>query len=123
MIDFKNVCFSYNNGAQTINDLTFHISKGEFVAIAGENGAGKSTTSKLMNGLLKPQKGTVTTAGFDTKRVKKCRICFCWIQKATHLPSAEEKDRRLPLPRFWRQSLKYFCLTSLQRGLTTDNVP
>ena len=76
MIDFKNVCFSYNNGAQTINDLTFHISKGEFVAIAGENGAGKSTTSKLMNGLLKPQKGTVTTAGFDTKRVKKCRICL-----------------------------------------------
>lgn len=71
MIDFKNVCFSYNNGAQTINDLTFHISKGEFVAIAGENGAGKSTTSKLMNGLLKSEKGTVTTAGFDTKRVKK----------------------------------------------------
>ena len=70
MIDFKNVCFSYNNGAQTINNLTFHINKGEFVAIAGENGAGKSTTSKLMNGLLKPEKGTVTTAGFDTKNVK-----------------------------------------------------
>ena len=92
---------------QALKEVSLDLYAGEVLALMGENGAGKSTTSKLMNGLLKPQKGTVTTAGFDTKRVKKCRICFCWIQKATHLPSAEEKDRRLPLPRFWRQSLKY----------------
>ena len=96
MIDFKNVCFSYNNGAQTINDLTFHISKGEFVAIAGENGAGKSTTSKLMNGLLKPQKGTVTTAGFDTKRVKNVGYAFVGYKKRPICPQQRRKTEGCP---------------------------
>lgn len=70
MIDFKNVSYSYTNGAMSVKNLSFHISKGEFVAIAGENGAGKSTTSKLINGLLKPSEGTVTTAGMDTKSTR-----------------------------------------------------
>lgn len=74
MIDFKNVCFSYTSGAQSISDLSFHINKGEFVAIAGENGAGKTTTSKLINGLLKPESGSVVTSGMDTAKTPVSKI-------------------------------------------------
>ncbi len=69
MIDLKNVCFSYQQES-TLKDISFHIGKGEFVALIGSNGAGKSTLSKLLNGLLKPVSGTVTISGMDTKKTK-----------------------------------------------------
>lgn len=69
MIQFEQVSFSY--GKQSIiKNVNFTINKGDFVAIIGANGAGKSTISKLMNGLLKPTLGTVTIAGYDTKRTR-----------------------------------------------------
>ena len=60
MIRFDNVSFGYSNKDIMIHQLDFEIKKGEFVALVGENGAGKSTTSKLINGLLKPASGDVT---------------------------------------------------------------
>lgn len=69
MIDLKNVCFTYQQES-TLKDISFHIGKGEFVAVIGSNGAGKSTLSKLLNGLLKPVSGTVTIQGMDTKKTK-----------------------------------------------------
>ena len=66
MICFDHVCFGYDSGCPTIEDVSFHIEKGEFVALAGENGAGKSTVSKLIDGLLKPDSGKITVAGLDT---------------------------------------------------------
>lgn len=69
MIDLKNVYFTYQK-ENTLNDISFHIGKGEFVAVIGSNGAGKSTLSKLLNGLLKPASGTVTINGMDTKKTK-----------------------------------------------------
>ena len=74
MIDFSNVSFGYSNNAVTVDEINFHINKGEFVAIIGENGAGKSTVSKLVNGILKPTKGTVTIAGMDTKTARTSKI-------------------------------------------------
>ena len=69
MIDLKNVCFGYDN-FNTIKDVSFHINKGEFVAIAGSNGAGKTTLSKLIAGLLKPVNGDVVIDGLNTKTAK-----------------------------------------------------
>lgn len=74
MIRFDDVSFSYGDGSASINHLNFDIAAGEFVAIVGENGAGKSTTSKLMNGLLKPNSGTVTIDGMDTKKTKVSKL-------------------------------------------------
>lgn len=70
IIDFNDVSFHYVIDGPTLNHLDFKIGKGEMVALIGENGAGKSTTSKLMNGLLKPVSGTVTIMGQDTKSVR-----------------------------------------------------
>jgi len=69
MIDLKNVCFTYQKES-TVKDISFHIGRGEFVAIIGSNGAGKTTLSKLLNGILKPCSGTVSIMGMDTKKTK-----------------------------------------------------
>ena len=55
-IGLKNVTFGYLQNA-VIENLSFSIEQGQFVAITGENGAAKTTAMKLLIGLLKPWKG------------------------------------------------------------------
>lgn len=66
MIRFEHVAFGYSLDALTIEDLSFHIPRGDFVALIGANGAGKSTISRLCNGLLRPLSGKVYLDGADT---------------------------------------------------------
>ena len=70
MIRAEQVGYSYNGAGQTVSDLTFHIEKGEFVAVIGENGAGKTTTVKLIDGLLKPTSGRMLVNGLDTAKTR-----------------------------------------------------
>ena len=58
MIQVENVSFAYSDQAATVKDLSFHIEKGEFVALLGANGTGKTTTVRLVDGLLRPTKGS-----------------------------------------------------------------
>jgi energy-coupling factor transport system ATP-binding protein len=76
-IILENVSFSYSRKTpletRALIDINLRIEKGEFVGILGEKGAGKSTLTKLFNGLLKPETGTVRVDGFapysrDAKR-------------------------------------------------------
>lgn len=69
MLEFKDVSFSYNSTAN-VQNLNVTIEKGDFVAITGSNGAGKSTFSKLCNGLLIPSAGDVIVVGKNTKTEK-----------------------------------------------------
>lgn len=58
---------SYNYGDQSVpavDNLNFHVKEGEFVTILGHNGSGKSTTAKLINALLLPDKGCVYVDGY-----------------------------------------------------------
>ena len=66
-IEFKNVSFRYPNGYMANENLNLIIREGEQVAIVGQNGAGKTTAVKLMNGLHKPCEGEVLIDGTDTK--------------------------------------------------------
>ena len=70
MIEFTNVCASYDSKTSVLNDVSFTISSGEFVAFVGSNGAGKSTTMRLINGLLKPRKGQVLIDGVCTSQIR-----------------------------------------------------
>ena len=74
MIAFDDVCYSYPNCEALIKNLSFTVDRGEFVSIIGENGAGKTTVSKLIDGLLKPTSGTVTVAGLNTAQAKTSAI-------------------------------------------------
>ena len=65
MIQFDHVCFGYPGGGGTVSDLSFILPEGSVTAVIGANGAGKSTVSKLMRGLLKPTSGRVLLEGKD----------------------------------------------------------
>lgn len=69
ILEFQNVSFSYNETAN-VKNINIKVEKGDFLAIIGSNGAGKSTVSKLCNGLLKPSDGDVIVAGKNTKKEK-----------------------------------------------------
>ena len=70
MIELDHVGFAYPAQGATVQDVSFHIEKGEFVAILGANGAGKTTTLKLIDGLIKPTAGRVLIDGNDTKETR-----------------------------------------------------
>lgn len=70
MILAESLSFTYPNGVQVLRDISFHINKGEFVALIGQNGAGKTTLLKHFNGLLKPTSGRLMIGGLDTRRAK-----------------------------------------------------
>jgi len=59
IIKVENLCFEYEPGLQTINNISFQIHKGEYVAILGHNGSGKSTIAKLLIGLLEKKSGEI----------------------------------------------------------------
>lgn len=70
IIKFENVFYSYSGDEQereiyAVKDLSLEINKGEFVAILGHNGSGKSTCAKLMNMILSPNEGKIFIGGKD----------------------------------------------------------
>lgn len=89
-IILENVSFSYSRKTPletlALRDINLRIEKGEFVGILGEKGAGKSTLTKLLNGLLKPETGTVRVDGLDPSlREAKRRIGMVFQQAADQL--------------------------------------
>ncbi len=70
LIDIEHVTFSYpqenGQGIEVLHDITLQIPAGEFVAVLGHNGSGKSTIAKHMNAILLPMGGKVYFSGLDT---------------------------------------------------------
>lgn len=60
---FKNLVRPEKKVVKALQDLDLEIQKGEFVAYAGANGAGKSTTIKILSGIMQPTRGEVTVLG------------------------------------------------------------
>ena len=65
LVEVKNISFSYPNGYQAVDDVSFSIEAGENIAIVGQNGAGKTTLLSLLAGLDRPTKGAVLYEGED----------------------------------------------------------
>ena len=70
MIRFANVYKAYPNGALALKDVTFHVSKGEFVFLTGHSGAGKSTIMKLLFAEQQPTSGEVIVNGTSLAQVR-----------------------------------------------------
>lgn len=74
MIEFENVSASYDGELPVLRDVSFRIPDGDFVAFVGTNGAGKSTTMRLVNGLLKPSSGQVLIDGVPTTQLRTSQL-------------------------------------------------
>jgi len=66
VVSLKNVSFQYENqSSYALQNVSFDIYEGEWLAIVGHNGSGKSTMAKLLNGLQFPQAGEITVCGIE----------------------------------------------------------
>ncbi len=66
-IDISGLTFEYIKDSPLFKDISISFKLGEQVAIIGRNGSGKTTFAKLINGMLKPKKGSITISGESTK--------------------------------------------------------
>ena len=65
MIEVSNLFFKYQEDQEdyTLKDVSFHVKPGEWLSIVGHNGSGKSTTARLIDGLLLAESGDIHIAG------------------------------------------------------------
>lgn len=65
IIQFKNVVKKYANNI-AIDNMNFEVNRGEILGFLGPNGSGKTTSVRLMNGVIFPDSSSITVKGFDT---------------------------------------------------------
>lgn len=73
-LSIDHVSFAYANDVKALKDISFDAYAGELIALIGKNGAGKTTITKIINGLLRPTEGSVTIDGIDTKPLRISQI-------------------------------------------------
>lgn len=88
-IDIQDVTVSYGD-KRALTDTSIQIPYHTFTGVIGMNGAGKSTLFKVIMGLVKPQSGTVTVCGDDTKTAQKHG-------HVAYVPQAEQVDWDFPV--------------------------
>ncbi|BEJ13293.1 hypothetical protein CspHIS471_0304670 [Cutaneotrichosporon sp. HIS471] len=69
VIEFNDVCFSYDGEVQALKDVSFRIGKGESMALVGESGSGKSTILRLLYRFYDIDSGTIKIDGQDISKV------------------------------------------------------
>src|SRR5215469_3806311 len=74
MIEVKNLTKSLPNGRKLLDGISFKVKKGEFVGILGPSGAGKTLTLRCLNGLLKPDSGSVIIKDENGQPLDICQI-------------------------------------------------
>ena len=67
IIKIEDISFAYDGESrQVLRNVSLDIARGSFVAVLGHNGSGKSTLAKMLNGILRPDRGRVLVNGVDT---------------------------------------------------------
>ena len=66
MIELEHIVKKFGD-LVAVNDLTLNVQRGEFFAVLGPNAAGKTTTIRILTGLIKPTSGSARVAGFDVQ--------------------------------------------------------
>jgi branched-chain amino acid transport system ATP-binding protein len=64
LLDVHGLRYAYH-GIRAVSDVTLHVAAGEIVALVGANGAGKTTSVKMIAGALRPERGRIALAGDD----------------------------------------------------------
>ena len=76
MIQLDHVSKSFSEGIPALNDLTLHISDGEFVFVVGDSGSGKSTLIKLLLKELEPTSGSIPINNTNLKGIRRRQIPY-----------------------------------------------
>jgi cell division transport system ATP-binding protein len=77
MIRLQHVSMVFGDGPSRVaalSDVSFHISKGEFVVLSGASGAGKTTLLRLLYGAEMPSEGDIDVAGFDVSALRRSEV-------------------------------------------------
>ena len=74
VIELKDIQFTYPNGTQALHGVSLAVESGEALAVIGQNGAGKTTMIKMVNGLLRPTLGEARLFGEDIRGVSTAKI-------------------------------------------------
>jgi len=82
-IEFRNVCFAYNEPEWVLKNVSFIVTRGERVAVVGHTGAGKTTVTALLLRFYEPQSGEILVNGIDIRRysVTSLRSLFAIVQQ------------------------------------------
>ena len=93
-VELKNVTFGYDEHV-VLDHLSFQVLDGDQVTLAGRTGAGKSTIMKLLLGLYKPQKGSVTIHGVPSSEIreKDRRKLFGYVEQSFHMVPGTVRDQ------------------------------
>lgn len=67
LIEVKDLVFEYPDGTQALRKISLDIFAGQFIALIGQNGSGKTTFAKSLNGLLRPTEGYIKIDDLDTR--------------------------------------------------------
>ena len=68
IIEVSHLTYQYHDGTRAIRDISLTVDEGDFVALIGTNGCGKTTLSKCLNGILKATGGSIVIDGKDVNR-------------------------------------------------------
>ena len=79
IISVKDLDFTYEDGTQALRGVSFAITKGEYVGLIGQNGAGKSTISKIISGLYKKFRGEAKVMGLNLRDKKVIDRIPCYV--------------------------------------------
>jgi len=70
-VEFKNLSFSYQDGQESLKNISIAMSAGTSTALVGRSGSGKTTMTKLLMRVYDPNEGQVLVDGFDIRQIKK----------------------------------------------------
>jgi len=76
MIRFDNVCKRYPGGHEALNNVSFHLPRGEMAYLTGHSGAGKSTLLKLIALIERPSRGSLVLDGVNLSSVRNSKIPY-----------------------------------------------
>lgn len=97
LICIRNLEFSYPSENELLNNISFEATKGEVIALLGENGCGKSTLGKILSGLQKCRKGMFYFSGQPIKQSKLCKYVYFVMQEADHQLYTDSVESELKL--------------------------
>lgn len=109
---FENVFFSYPDGRQALNGVSFEFKAGQKYALIGPSGAGKSTVISLLLGFIRPEQGKITVNDTEINQfdVKEWRKGIAWIpQNPTLFHGTVLENIRLGRQDIDEDSIKSLC--------------